>query len=105
MYDGYYGKITSDVYAAALQIRGDDDACWDERVPLADPPFIFGPDLPEDWFGDDVIAIWEAAHAEATTKYGAGGYVLESVTLFLQDNQNSSPSGEMVWQSNVRQCK
>ena len=105
MCDGYYGKITNDVYAAALQFRGDDDTCWEERVPLADPRRILGPQFPEDWFGDEVIAIWEAAYTEAAKKYGKGCYVLESVTLFLQDNQNSSTTGEMVWQSNARQCK
>jgi hypothetical protein len=101
MYDGYYGKITSDVYAAAIQLRGDDDTCWEERVPLAEPPLIFGPEFPEDWFGDEVIAIWDEAHAQAAKEYGKGGYVLNSVTLYLRDNQNSSPDGEIVWQSNV----
>ena len=102
MNDGYCGKITGDVYAAALRLRGDEDTCWEERVPLAEPPLIFGPELPEDWFGDDVIAVWESAHREATREHGEGGYVLESVTLYLQDNQNTSHAGEIVWEANVK---
>ncbi len=99
----YYGKITSDEYEAALQIRGDDGTCWDEMVPLADPPLTLGPSFPEELSGDDVIAIWEAAHAEATLKYGEDNYVFESVTLFLKELANAH-EGEIVWQSNVRKC-
>jgi hypothetical protein len=102
MHKGYYGKITSEVYEAALRLRGDEDTCWEERIPLAQPPLIFGPRFPEDLDGDEVIAIWEAAHFEATTNYGKSGYSLESVTLYLQDNQNSSHCGEVVWEANVK---
>jgi hypothetical protein len=40
MYDGYYGKITSDVYAAAIELRGDDDTCGEERVLHAEPSLV-----------------------------------------------------------------
>ncbi|MFN0017154.1 MAG: hypothetical protein ACKVP0_02775 [Pirellulaceae bacterium] len=102
MYDGYYGKITPEVYTAAVRLRGDDDSCWEERIPLAEPPLVSGPQFPEDWFADEVIEIWEAALAQAQQKFGKGRFTLDSVSLYLVDNQNSSPDGEMIWEPNVK---
>jgi hypothetical protein len=99
--NGYYGKITPGVYAAALHLRGDDDCCWEETVPLADPPLVFGPDFPEEADGDQVIAIWEAALAEARKEFCEGRFVLESVTLYLEENPNLN-LGELVWEKNVK---
>lgn len=102
MSKNYFGKITSLVYEAALRIRGDDETCWDEMVPLAEPPLIFGARWPEELSGDEVIEIWELALTEAEQTFGAQNYVLDSVTLFLVDSPHTSNSGEVVWQSNAR---
>jgi hypothetical protein len=99
---GYYGTITPEVYAAALHLRGDDETCWEEKVPLTEPPLIFGPDLPEELFGDMVIDAWEGALAEAQEEHGEGQFVLESLTVYLVDDQNTSPSGEFVFKKNVK---
>jgi len=98
----YYGKITPEVYAAALQLRGDDGTCWEENVPLAEPPLVFGADLPEELGGNGVIEAWEAALTEAREEYGEGRFVLESLTVYLVDNQNVSPCGEFVWEKNIK---
>jgi hypothetical protein len=94
----YYGKITSDVYAAALRLRGDDECCWEEKVPLADPPLVFGPEWPEEFDGDEIIAIWETALADARQEYGDGRFTLKSVTMYLIDNQGLP---DFVWEPNV----
>ena len=97
----YYGKITPEVYAAALQLRGDREFCWeDERVPLADPPLVTGADDPEDVFADWVITAWEAALAEAREEYGEGRFVLESLTVYLEGGD--PVDADFYWEKNVK---
>ncbi len=96
----YYGKITEQVYRAALELRGEDDTCWEERIPLAEPRLMLGPDFPEDLFSDAVIEAWEQAVAEATKEFGGGRFTLESLTVYLVEYPNTT-TGEFVFQENV----
>lgn len=100
MNEGYLGLISAELYAKALEVRGDDDTCWDERLPLEKPRLMFGEAFPEDARCDDIIEIWETALAEAKEEFRAGGFVLASVTLSLEESPNSN-DGELTWEKNV----
>lgn len=96
----YYGRITKDTYAKALNLRGDDDCCWEEKVPLVDPALMFGPKFPEDLDGDEIIDIWEEALETAESELGHKHFTLDSVTIFLEDAPGSM-YGQFVWEKRV----
>jgi hypothetical protein len=98
--DIYYGKITAEVYAEALELRGDDDTCWGERVPLASPALVLGAEWPEDLDGNAVIDIWEKALCEAEAEMGHKNFTLE-VTIYFQEAPNSL-DGRFVWEKSVK---
>ena len=96
----YYGQITAAIYAKALVIRGDDELCWGEMVPLAEPALVFGSQFPEDMDGDSIIEIWEEALKESEQEFGSASFNLDSVTIYLEEMSNSI-EGQYVWEKKV----